>query len=285
MFMPGKSKLKVATCQFSVSASARRNGTQVKRQMREAKRIGAQLVHFPECALSGYCGSELKNWKGYDWDALREEAEQIMILAKKLKVWVVLGSSHPLSGKHLPHNCLYVINPAGRIIDRYDKRFCTGGDLKGYSPGNHLTTFKVNGVKCGLAICYDVRFPELYREYKKQGVELMLDSFYNARSDGRNIHTTIMRASLQARAATNYFWFSVPNASTYYQSWPSVFIQPDGTIVQSLRQNRAGVMVNTVDTGKELYDASAPYRARAMKGILNSGQLVSDPRSRKRTAL
>jgi len=283
--MPNKSKLKVATCQFSTSASARRNGAQVQRQMRDAKRKGAQLVHFPECALSGYCGSELENWKGYDWGVLRDETAQIMDLARKLKVWVVLGSSHPLSGKHLPHNCLYVINPNGRLIERYDKRFCTDGDLLNYSPGNHFATFSANGVKCGLAICYDVRFPELYRRYRKLGVELMLDSFYNARADGRNIHTTIMRPSLQARAATNYFWISAPNASARYQAWPSVFIQPDGTIVQSLRQNRPGVMVNTVDTGKKLYDASRPYRVRAMKGILNSGRIPSDPRSRKRNAL
>ncbi len=92
-------------------------------------------------------------------------------------------------------------------------------------------------------------------------------------------------ASLQAQAATNYFWFSAPNASTYYQTWPSVFIQPDGVIVQSLRQNRAGVMVNTVDAGKKFYDASRRFRDRAMKGILNSGRIVSDPRSRKRNSL
>ena len=283
--MPGKSILKVATCQFSVSASAPRNAAQVKRQMREAKRKGAQLVHFAECALSGYCGSELKNWKGYDWDTLREETGQIMSLARKLRVWVVLGSTHPLSGKHRPHNSLYVINPDGRLTERYDKRFCTSGDLLHYSPGSRFATFTVNGVKCGLAICFDIRFPELYREYRKLGVKLMLNSFYNARADGRTIHTTIMRPSLQAQAATNYFWFSAPNASTYYQTWPSVFIQPDGVIVQSLRQNRAGVMVNTVDAGKKFYDASRRFRDRAMKGILNSGRIVSDPRSRKRNSL
>ena len=46
-------------------------------------------------------------------------------------------------------NSLYVINRDGEVIDRYDKRFCTGGDLQHYSPGDHFVTFDVNDVRCG----------------------------------------------------------------------------------------------------------------------------------------
>jgi len=278
-------KLKVATCQFSVGANIRRNAAQMKKQIVQAKKKRADVVHFSETALSGYAGTDYKTWEGFDWDALVEETEAICELARQKKIWVILGSAHRLTGKHRPHNSLYAIGPNGKIVDRYDKCFCTGGDLKHYSPGDHLVTLNIKGVKCGLLICYDVRFPELYRAYYKKGVQCLFDSFYNARSKGPGIHTTIMRVSLQAHAATNYFWISANNSSGYYQSWQSVFIQPDGVIAASLKRNQAGVMVNTVNTEMKLYDASSAFRERSIKGILHSGTLVKDKRSRNRTGL
>ena len=111
-----------------------------------------------------------------------------------------------------------------------------------------FATFEINGFTCGLLICYDVRFPELYREYKKLGVKVMCHSFYNARAKGKSIHTTIMRPTLQARAATNHMYVSGNNSSGYYQSWPSVFIVPDGTIVTSCRQHRTGLILNDINS-------------------------------------
>jgi len=277
--------LRVATCQFAVSPSIKRNGAQIRKQIEQAKKQRADVVHFSECAVSGYAGNEVKSWDGFDWDTLKKETEAICDLASRKGVWVILGSAHRLSGSNLPHNCLYIIDPRGSIIDRYDKRFCTGSDLNYYTPGSHCPVFEINGVRCGVLICYDVRFPELYRHYKKLGVQCVFHSFWNARAKERNIHTTIMRPSLQCRAATNYLWVSANNSSAYYQSWPSVLIRPDGTTVASLKQHRAGVMVNRMDTTERFYDASEPFREMAMKGALSNGKPVRDPRSRNRTSL
>ena len=177
-----------------------------------------------------------------------------------------------------------MIDPRGRIADRYDKRFCTGADLRHYSPGDHFVTFAVNGVKCGLLICYDVRFPEMYRAYRRLGVQLMLHSFHNARGKKRGIWADIMIPNLKCQAATNYMWVSANNSSAHYQQWPSVLIQPDGVIAARLGPHRAGVMVHTVTTRRKFYDASRAWRGRAMRGVLHSGRLVSDPRSRNRKA-
>ncbi|MDP6115827.1 MAG: carbon-nitrogen hydrolase family protein [Planctomycetota bacterium] len=274
--------IQVATCQFATSANVKRNSRQIHRQIEQAASKSADVAHFPECALSGYPGPEFDSWEGFDWELLRAEMESICRLAKKHKLWVILGTAHRLTGKHLPHNSLYAINSSGKIVERYDKRFCTGGDLRFFSPGDHCSVFDINGIRCGMLICYDVRFPELYRAYQKEGTQLLFDSFWNARAEGPNIHTTIMRPTLQARAATNYFWISATNSSAHYQSWPGVLIRPNGEFAASLKTDRAGVMVNTVDTIEKLYDASSPWRERSMKGHLNSGKTVKDARSRDR---
>jgi predicted amidohydrolase len=209
-----------------------------------------------------------------------------MVLAAKLRLWVVLGSTHRLTEPNKPHNSLYLINPEGKIVDRYDKRFCTPGDLRRLTPGNRFVHFTIKGVKCSLLICFDLRFPELYRQLYMEGVNCIFQSFYNARQKGPSIHTHIMRQTMQCRAATNYFWASCANSSGYYSPYPSFFIQPDGKIVKQLRMNRSGMMVNTVDLKRKFYDPMANFRDMVLAGALNNGpKTVADRRSKNKTSL
>ncbi len=279
-------RLKVATCQFAVSSSIKRNARQIQKYMMRAKQAKADIVHFPECALSGYAGIDFSSFDGFDWQLLREETEKIMSLAAKLGLWVVLGSTHRLAKANKPHNSLYLVNPKGKIAGRYDKRFCISRELGHYTPGNRFVNFTINGVRCSLLICFDVRFPELYRRLYKQGVDCIFQSFYNARQKGPSVHTYIMRQSMQCRAATNYFWVSMANSSGCYSPYPSCFIQPDGKIVRQLRQNHPGLMVNKVDLKKKFYDPMAEFRDLAIAGKLNNApKAIKDPRSKNRTIL
>ena len=280
-FKQPNGKLRIAACQFAVNGKISENANWIKKQMRTAKVNGAELVHFPECALSGYGGADWKKIEKLDWELLRKETKSIMDLAKELKMWIILGSSHQLSGNNKPHNSLYVIDPRGKIIDRYDKRFCTGGDLKYYSPGDHFVDFEISGIKCGLLICFDVRFPELYREYRKLGVDIIFQSFYNARHNENCIHSKIMPVSAQVRAATNSFFMSLTNSSAPY-SWPCHFIKPDGLVEQKLPHNKPGILYADIDINKEYYDPSKPYRMDAINGKLNSGINVIDEKSKNR---
>jgi predicted amidohydrolase len=262
--------LKIATCQFAVGHSIKRNSREIIEFLHKAKKSRADIVHFSECALSGYVGTDFPNFEGYDWDLLEEETSKITTLAAELKLWIVLGSTHRLTGQKKPYNSLYLIGPDGKIIGRYDKRFCTPGDLRRLTPGDRFANFKINGVKCSLLICFDLRFPELYRALYKQGVKCIFQSFYNARQKGPSVHTHIMRQTMQCRAATNYMWVSMSNSSGYYSPYPSCFIRPDGMIVRQLRANRPGLMVNIVDLGRKFYDPMADFRDIAISGKLNN---------------
>ncbi len=278
--------LNVATCQFAVSDSVKRNANRICEFLRKAKKARADIVHFSECALSGYVGTDFPNFAGYDWDLLKEETQKIMALAGKLKIWVVLGSTHRLTEPNKPHNSLYLINPQGKSVNRYDKRFCTPGDLRRMTPGSRFVNFTIKGVKCSLLICFDLRFPELYRPLYKEGVKCVFQSFYNARQQGPSVHTHIMRQTMQCRAATNYFWTSCANSSGYYSPYPSCFIQPDGKIVQQLRLNRPGIMVNSVDLNRKFYDPMADFRDMVLAGALNNGKkTIADRRSKNTKSL
>jgi predicted amidohydrolase len=278
-----KGKLSIASCQFPVSGTITENAKYIQRQIRTAKIRGAEVVHFPECALSGYGGADFDSYDDFDWDQLKTSTKEISDLTKELNIWTLLGSTHPLSEGNKPHNSLYVINPNGEILDRYDKRFCTSGDLDYYSPGDHFVNFKINDVNCGLLICYDVRFPELYREYRKLDTDIIFQSFYNARHGKDCIHPKIMPVTAQVRAGTNAFFMSLTNSSAAY-SWPCYFITPDGLVMKKLPANQPGMLISDIDINKKYYDASRSYRMDAINGKLNSGEVISDPKSNDRTS-
>jgi deaminated glutathione amidase len=295
--------LVLATCQFPVSRRIEDNFWWILRQMRQAQRKGAHLAHFCECSLTGYTGVEFESFDGFDWNLLERSLREIQSLARELKLWVVLGAAHRLSGRHRPHNSLYVIDNNGRLRDRYDKMFCTGvarsnnhngplgrsHDLTHYSPGDHFVTFQVRGVRVGLQICHDFRYPELYRRYKRLGVQVILHSYHNGHTTkaklkrSGNIWGVIVPPTMQAYAANNYMWISATNTCARENCWPSFVVRPDGVISARLRLHQAGILITNIAPRTRFYDASEAWRDRAMRGIYHSGMLVAnDPRSTDR---
>jgi deaminated glutathione amidase len=289
--------IRVATCQFSVEAEIKHNRKEALRLMRKAAQSDADIVHFSECALSGYAGVDIPDGEAIDWNQLREATQDIQALAKELKQWVLLGSTHQLSDGHLPHNCVYVINANGKIVNRYDKRFCTGTggrkptlDLMHYSPGNRACVFKVKGVNCAVLICYDYRFPELYRDLKRQKTQVVFQSFHNARKtvvedEEYNVWKTIVPATMSCRAAENHFWISANNSTTRPSRWGSFAVRPDGLVTGQLPVHRSGVLITDMDMSPDFFDAPGPWRLAAMDGQLHSGCTVDDERSADVTCL
>ncbi len=288
----------VATCQFSVEPDIEHNRRAILRQIKQASRKDAQIIHFSECALSGYLGVDLPDLSALDWDRLAEATRDVQAAAKEAGAWVLLGSTHRLSGKNKPHNSVYVIDPRGRIVERYDKRFCTGTengrkktlDLSFYSPGDRFVTFRVNGITCGILICYDYRFPELYRAYEQLGVKILFQSFHNARSmvveDPKyDIWKTIVPATMSCRAAENHCWISANNSTTRPSRWGSFTVRPDGMIMGRLSLHRPGVLITEMSLDPDLFDAPGPWRNAAIRGQLHSGTLVEDARSLDVTCL
>jgi predicted amidohydrolase len=288
--------LRVATCQFAVEADISHNRRAILRQMEEAAAAGADVVHFSETALSGYAGVDIPETNALDWNELIAATRDVQAAARRLRLWVLLGSTHRLSSAK-PHNSVYVIDHRGDIVERYDKRFCTGRggplptmDLCHYTPGDHFTTFRVKGVTCGVLICYDYRFPELFREYKKRDVAVLFHSFHNARSSpvadpSYNIWRTIVPATMMCRAAENHFWVSANNSTARPSRWASFAVRPDGQIVGRLKLHRPGVLITDMKLDPALYDAPGLWRERALAGKLSSGEPVNDPRSLDRQCL
>ncbi len=260
--------LNIATCQFPISGDMDRNAEYVQGYMRQAAAKGANIVHFPETALSGYAGScpeygvdvfDVPSFRGYDWERLRDRTREIMGLSRELGIWVILGSTHYLDQSNKPLNCLYLISDGGTIRNRYDKRTCTPGDLKVYSPGSRSVTFTLKGFKCGLLICADSGNPPLYQDYQQKGVRVLFHAYYNARFNGPIPNDTYIVPEARAKAREYGMWIFANNSSARHSCWATFIAGPDGQF-KKLRRHQAGILY------QELRPADLPGNARFAAG-------------------
>lgn len=187
----------------------RESGAQIRQLMRDAAAAGADLAQFPEGAIT-YPGKYVMSsagpgtlaaadWSRVDWDVMREEAEQVAVLAGELALWTVFGSLHPLTPPRRPHNSLYVVTPAGRLIARYDKRYLSNTEVSWmYTPGTDPLTFLAGSLTFGCALCIEVNFPEVFAAYEQLDVDCMLVSVM--------VEDAIRPVIAQSYAALHSYW-------------------------------------------------------------------------------
>lgn len=275
--------MNIATCQFNVGPSVRRNSATICGQIARAADAGADVAHFPEYGLCGYAGWDFPDWGAFDWEELREQTRSICRLAEEHNIWVILGSAHELSNGKLPHNSLYIIDPGGSILDRYDKRFCSKPELEYYTPGDHFSIFDIAGIRCSVLICADSNFPELYRELGNRGVQVVFHSFHIARCPSPNVLTQVVPGRMMGHASIHRMWISVNNSTRRIQANPSLMLRPNGSIAARLPRHKSGLMVNAISPSTP--QMPDEQQCRAASGVLHSGTLVNDPRSEDRTSL
>jgi len=250
-----------------VSADIRANGAFIRRQMREAARRGADIAHFSEAALSGYAGSQFDSFRSYPWDELADETRRARELAAELRLWTILGTAHPQErGK--PLNSLYLIAPTGRIVKRYDKCFLMPHDRKHYAAGHRLVTHTLNGAKFGLLVCFDFRFPEIWREYLKRRCRLVFLSSYLASPKRNRVMESVAPATMATRASENFFWLVANNTSGEKPWSTSRVIRPDGSAALEAPPGRPAVLTFTIDLAGDaaLYNPIGSQAMRVARG-------------------
>ena len=181
--------------------------------------------------------------------------DRIGALARKYGVNIRAGSVANVRGGQV-YNTACVFDRTGACIARYDKThlFSPMGEDQYFAKGNHLCTFALDGIPCGLIICYDLRFPELVRALALQGMEMLF--VVSQWPDVRIPHLTALCA---ARAIENQCYVVCCNGcgtagETRYGGHSGMY-DPLGSV---LAQAGSGEELLTADCDPE---ASAKIRA------------------------
>jgi nitrilase len=167
----GGSKVRVAAIQMVSAPEVAANLAAAGRLIAEAAAAGAQLVALPEyfCILGRH---ETDKVKVREVEGAGPIQDFLADAASRNRVWLV-GGTIPLSSsneKKVRNACL-VFDAEGRRVARYDKIHLFGLDLAGNNfdeartiePGSRPVALDTPFGRIGLSVCYDVRFPELYR--------------------------------------------------------------------------------------------------------------------------
>ncbi len=219
--------LRVATVQLRSSRNLQENVARIGEHIRQSGGQGAQVVVFPECALTGYFEDRATSTTAEQL----AEAEQIVAeAAREAGVYVVLGTPYREDSKL--YNSSVVFDPSGRVVERYHKVQLAE---RWPDPGDHLSVFPVNGVRCSIIICHDERYPELVRLPVLAGARVI---FYLSHESGvRQEHKLDpYRAQIQARAVENTVYVVQANAPANDDlsgsHGQSRIIAPDGNIIE-----------------------------------------------------
>ncbi|MEG8945672.1 carbon-nitrogen family hydrolase [Rosettibacter firmus] len=129
------------------------------------------LLIFPEMTLTGFTMHSNKFAEEIDGSGMK----YFMKLASELKTHIFFGIIEKNDSKF--YNSLIHLDRNGLITAYYRKihPFTHTKEDKFYSAGNEIVITKIDQAKIGLSICYDLRFPELFRLYAKQKVELIIN--------------------------------------------------------------------------------------------------------------
>ena len=177
-------------------------------------------------------------------------------LAKKYKKWILIGSLIIKISKNKLVNRSVLINKQGQIKSFYDKIHMYDVILskkekyfesKTFTAGKKIKSFNLPWGKIGLSICFDLRFPNLYRKLSKTGsIFLSIPSAFTETTGIRHWHSL-----LKARAIENFSYVFAPaQGGSHYNGRKtfghSMIVSPDGKILKELKKSE-GVITALID--------------------------------------
>ncbi len=155
--------MKVAIAQINIVPGDRERN--LKKSIKIIKKIDADVIIFPELFTTGFY------YKNLDVENFNDTIKK---LSNNCNNKIVIGTIIEKEGNHY-YNTMLVISNKG-LIEKYRKIHLFFRERKYFRNGNELKVFKYENFVIGLAICYDIRFPEMFRKLLKMGANTFIIS-------------------------------------------------------------------------------------------------------------
>lgn len=256
--------MRIAAFQFASGESVAENMKAIARGVVDAAQQGVRLLLLHECAVCGYPPIETPDIAVIDFDAVEAAIREIQSMARAHGMYIAVGTIRREAERR--YNSLLLIGPDGETMGMYDKRTLWGWDLNHFTKGDSAGVFVIDGITVGLRVCFEVRFPELFRELLRAKAQLCLISFSDVMKEDNAEHYEVIKAHLRSRAAENVMTVVSTNSVSMYQTAPSVVFGIDGEMIKEAPKHTEHLLV---------YDYALPVIGYSAKGRLeNAAELL-----------
>ncbi|MDD3242976.1 MAG: carbon-nitrogen hydrolase family protein [Eubacteriales bacterium] len=232
--------LRIGLFQFNCGQGQAGNREAILRGVSQAAAAGVRLLVTPECALSGYPPVEIPSVDAIDFDAQDAFEGELCALCARHDLYLAVGSVRRTADGCA--NTLTLLGPQGRV-GHYDKRALWGWDTENFRPGTQEGIFEIDGVRFGLRICFEVRFPEYFRELFGQNIGLCIVSFCDVSAQPSPRRYDTIRAHLLTRAVENVMTVLSVDSISAYQTAPTGVFDPDGHLLQEAPPNEEALLI------------------------------------------
>jgi deaminated glutathione amidase len=204
--------VRVAICQMRSDEDVERNLALAERLLTEAAEGGAELATLPE--YLEFMGPAVRRAEVAS-PIPGTVTDRLAAVARERSMWVLAGGVLEAGGGGRVHDTSVVFDPGGEVAATYRKIHLYDVELPDQPPiresdsitsGDEIVTCRVGEARLGLSICYDVRFPELYRGLMAQGAQVLCVPAQFQHTTGRD-H---WHALLRARAIENQCFVVAP---------------------------------------------------------------------------
>lgn len=191
--------MKVALCQTNSGEDVAANEAQVSALLEEAAGGGADLACLPEVWP---CQGSAPQVRAAAEPVPGPRTERLAEVARRHGMWLHGGSVLELDGERV-HNTSVLFDRRGELVARYRKIHLFDADPPGaqpsresflYSAGEEIVTAETEFGRAGMSICYDVRFPELYRALAANGATVLFVPSAFREETGRDHWDVLLRA-------------------------------------------------------------------------------------------
>jgi len=237
-------RIRIALAQILYDSQIEKNLESIRAKIEEAKLRTADIVCFPECALSGYGPAHYTSKEEFKPEEIELAVQEVKNLAQNHEINVILGTHRLVDDKWLNSSVLIAGN--GRIRGSYDKTHLTSGDNDFYQKGDDVRTFNFAGITVGIQICFDLRFPELFRLLALEGAQVIFMPTY-ACGPRTRWKISVIEAHVRSRAAENGVFAAIVNSAGPYMNSPSMVVDPDGLIIAQSNLEIEGLLVAEVN--------------------------------------
>ncbi|RUW45398.1 carbon-nitrogen hydrolase family protein [Mesorhizobium sp. M8A.F.Ca.ET.021.01.1.1] len=280
---------KAAAIQMRSGESPERNAVDLERLVREAAAQGATYIQTPEMtgALIRDRQARAASFTSEDKDIIVATARR---LARELGVFLHIGSTAILRADGKLANRALLFGPDGVTLASYDKIHMFDVDLDNgeswresaaYEPGTEAVVTGIGGAKLGFAVCYDLRFPQLFRAEAMAGADLLSVPAAFTRQTGE-AHWHVL---LRARAIENGAFVVAAAQGGLHEDGRetyghSLIVDPWGRIIAEAAHDEPGVIVAAIDPAQSLAARKKiPNLKNARDFTINAGE-VDAPRLR-----